>query len=351
MKKIAAIGEIDLIRRIEARFRRIGPLPRAGIGEDAAVIRLPGAGADLAISADLFLEGIHFRRRDFPAEMIGWKALAANLSDMAAMGARPLSYLLVLGLPGRLPESYFNGILSGLGRLSTRYRLRLLGGDTCKFSRLVVGITILGSLQQKRFLPRTGARPGDQLFVTGPLGGSAMGLQLLRRGWKWQSGRPLPPAGKDDSNRKIGLRAARQAMRAHLMPDPPVGTGILLARHRLASAAIDISDGLEIDLERLCRASGVGAALEEDAVPVAPCLREFRDPRRSRKVALSGGEDYELLIAVPPAAVPRLGKAAGKGRRFTCIGEVRPRRFGLRIRDARGVTRPLAPRGFRHFSS
>ncbi len=348
MAKLSEIGESNLIRLIDRRFRSLGPPPVAGIGEDAAIIRIPGSGRALALSTDLLLEGIHFRRSTMPPRFLGWKALAANLSDLAAVGARPDSYLLALGLPGDLSSAFLERFLDGIRELARRYRIRLLGGDICENSRVVIGITIIGSVKGNLYLPRTGARPGDQLYVTGTLGRSAWGLRLLDRGWRWQGGRAVPPPGK---RLEISRSAATGALRAHLRPDPAVQAGLALARHRIPSAAIDISDGLSIDLARLCESSRTGALLEEQAIPVAAGSSGPGDQKSMTDLALHGGEDYELLISVPNRKVPRLESLQPGGRRYVRVGEIRPRRQGLRLRTRTGALTPLRRRGFRHFAT
>jgi thiamine-monophosphate kinase len=317
----APTGEFDLIRR----FTRLLPLGgegvRLGVGDDAAVLS-PPRGEDLVATVDEVVEGVHFDRR-FTPEDVGWKALAVNLSDLAAMGARPLWGLVALGVPRGTPERRLLGVARGLGRCARRHGLAVVGGNVTRAPALAVAITVVGAVPRGRALTRGGARPGDILLASGTFGDAALGL----------SARPHPAL------------AARQRR-----PEPRLALGRSLLG--LAHAAVDVSDGLVQDLGHLCAASGVAAALEAAEVPLSPAYRaraaRLPDPLQP---ALNGGEDYELLAAVPPGRVEAAFRAAEQaGTRLTVIGRFRRGR-GVRIlapdgslrRPPRGAPGPLAP--------
>jgi thiamine-monophosphate kinase len=289
-----------------------------GIGDDASVVRR-GSSFQL-ISTDLLVEGIHFRLRDASLADLAEKALAVNVSDIAAMGGRAQYFYLGLGFPASLSPADLRRFFSGLSRASRRWNVELAGGDYSRSARLLIAVTIVG--ESSRPLRRSGARPGDWIGITGTTGGSALGLKLLLAG-----------------------ETRSPYIRRHLHPEPRCRQGLLLSAH--AHAMIDISDGLLLDLSRLLRASGVGAAIDYEAIPVpAGFRRECRKRRyRERDLVLAGGEDYELLFALSPRQELRLRHS---GMAYHLIGRVTARR-GLQLREN---GRPLSvPRlGFDHFS-
>jgi thiamine-monophosphate kinase len=345
LKILGEFGLIDWIRRQvdEGRPASQGAVVLRGIGDDAAELWLKAEGARgrpraLVVTKDLLLEGIHFERRYHPPRLLGRKALAVNLSDIAAMGARPLAAFLGLAIPPRLPGADLGACLRGFLDLAAATGTRLAGGDTtASRSGLVLSVTLVGLAAPGGPIRRAGARPGDRLYVTGTLGDSALGLRLLARG------RRLP-----------GARGAEATLlRRHLDPTPRLVEGGAIGARRLASAMIDVSDGLAADLGHLCEESGVGARVD---LPRLPRSRAYRSlvarlaPEDPLAPAVGGGEDYEILFAVSPERVPALERAArGWPARPTTIGEVRPRREGLVLLDDAG--RPYRPRrtGFAHF--
>lgn len=303
---------------------------RLGVGDDAALLT-PPPDRHLVAMSDALVEDVHFRRRYVPAEAIGHKALAANLSDCAAMGATPRYCLASLAIP---PDAHdlAEGVLAGLLALADRTQTALVGGDTTASpSGLFIDVTLIGDVAPGCAVTRAGARPDDYLFVSGRLGAAAAALYALERGL-------APPD------------AAAQAR--FLFPEPRLTLGRRLAERGLATAMIDLSDGLSLDLARLCEASRVGAALEADAMPIAPAAFAVAGaPDGALQLALNGGEDYELLFTVAPRCVPAVldlrEQFAEEGVALTCIGRI-TEGTAVTLRLA-GETRPLPPGGYDHF--
>jgi thiamine-monophosphate kinase len=326
---LAELGEFGLIEAIRRRARMSHSAWRVSIGDDAAVLT-PPRGQELVLTTDAVVEGVHFRWRTTDPRSLGHKALAVNLSDVGAMGARPLGFLLTLALPRGIDGSRLDGFFAGLFALARASHCPLVGGDITRARDFAATITAIGAVPRGRALLRSGARPGDRLFVTGSLGGAAAGLALLERG-------------------RVTSASERALARRQIAPRPPFSVGGRLVRLRLAHAAIDVSDGLAQDLGHVLDESGVGARLELERLPLAPGLtraaaRLGLDPL---SLALSGGEDYELLFAAPP----RAPSAAVLGRRLQCrvteIGVVTRQHRLVLLRAGRPVERKLS--GFQHF--
>jgi len=308
-------GEFSLIERFLAFFPR-ARVP-VGPGDDCAVLA-PTRGA-LCVTTDAVVEGVHFTRAWFSPEDIGHKALAVNLSDLAAMGATPRWFLCALALPRDFPERELRGLARGMSALAREHRIALVGGNFTSARELSITLTAAGELQGPP-LTRGGGRPGDLLYMSGTLGEARLGLIQL------QAGRRRGPAI---------LRQRR--------PTPRVALGRLASR--FASAGMDISDGLAQDLGHLCDASGVGAEVEIAHLPLSPAVKAALGPEG----ALAGGEDYELLLAVPPARARAFEReCARRGERVTRIGRLtRERRRVLRSADGRLLPPPA---GFDHFT-
>jgi thiamine-monophosphate kinase len=335
---LSRTGEDAVVRIFAGARRRAGagrePAIVVGPGDDAAVVR-PPRGARLLLTTDLIAEGVHFRRAWAGPADLGWKLAAVNISDIAAMGGRPLWALLSLSLPPALDRSFAVGVGRGLRAAARSFGFALVGGDTCASAAgIFLSLTLAGAAGP-RLLTRDGAEPGDRLFVTGHLGASALGLDALER-----HGRaPLPAP-------------LRRCARRHLHPEPRLAFGAALARTGLARAALDVSDGISRDLGRLCAASRVGAEVQEDTLPLLPSTSRAarllgRDPVAA---ALHGGEEYELLFTARPRderRVMALGRSLGL--RVTAIGRLLPRGAGLSAIGADGQPRPLVPRGWEHF--
>ncbi len=298
-----------------------------GVGDDCAVVNLGERW--LLLTKDALVEGIHFSWSYFSAYFLGRKLAAVNLSDIAAMGGRPRFALLTLALPEAPERSFLEDFFQGLSERLASYGAILLGGDTVRQpSRALFDLALVGEAAPGAVVFREGARPGDLLFVSRPLGASAAALELL------QSGQRPPEAW----------------LKAHLDPEPEVELGLLLAEEGLAEALIDISDGLLLDLARLCRASKVGAELEESSIPqaVTPLRGLSHTPL---EYALSGGEDFALLFAVRPEKERALqARLAAVKRQPYCIGRLLPQGEGLRLRRSDGQIEALSPQGFDHFS-
>ena len=331
----AKLSEDELIERIARRLaagrRRSSPALRLGIGDDAAILR-PGAGDDWLLSTDFSLENVHFRLDTHPPQAIGYRALARAASDLAAMGAHPEFFLLSLSLPRPRTGPWLDQMLAGMARAARRLRLQLIGGDTTRWPNVAIAMTVIGRAARDRAVRRDGARPGDLLYVSGRLGAAALGLALI----SGRSRRATP-----------GLAHAR-LLRPHLYPAIPLDLGIHLAETRLASAMMDLSDGLSTDLGRLARASHVGARVFADRLPavrVPPALAGHGlDPL---KPALDGGEDYGLLFTVPAARAARVPRLF-RGTTITRIGEI-VRGRGVQLVDAAGRARPLVAGGWDPF--
>ena len=323
-----ALGEFDLIRKYFTRATRSAAHVALGVGDDCALLR-PTPGMQWAVSCDMLVECRHFLSTVRP-ERLGHKALAVNLSDLAACGAQPVAFTLALALP-RADEVFLAGLAQGLFDLADRHGIELVGGDTTA-GPLNLCITVFGEVPPGQALRRDGARPGDALWVSHAIGGGLGDARLALEVFRGQLS-----LGADDFD------AARQAME---MPQPRVALGMGL--RGLASAAIDLSDGLVGDLGQVLRRSGVGAAIEVETLPISPVLA--RQPRALQlDFALAGGDDYELLFTAPPAAEPQVlaaGAAAGVAVRRIGSIEAAP---GLRLLDAQGRGLALAPRGFDHF--
>ena len=306
---------IERIRRL-ARNEGRRSLIR-GIGDDCAVLQVP-RGQQLLATTDLCLEDVHFRREWHPARSVGHRCLARGLSDIAAMGGEPLAAFLSLGVPPRLPQRWMDEFLRGLLHLAHRFKVTLAGGDTSAAQKITADILVLGTVPAGEALLRSGARPGDRIYVTGKLGGSAAVLKRLFAGEK--------------------VAAARN----HFYPEPRIETARHLRSAKLATAMIDLSDGLSVDLAHICQESGVSAIIEASAIPVARGA--------ALDLALHGGEDYELLFtAGAKEQIPQ--KLAGVS--ITQIGTILARASGrseVRIKDATRRISALKAAGWQHFA-
>jgi thiamine-monophosphate kinase len=293
-------------------------------------VLVPRAGEELVLTTDALVEDVHFRRRPERMRALGEKALAVNLSDVGAMGARPLGALLTLGLPESADVASIDAFLGGFLGLARASGCPLVGGDTVRAPQWLVNVTVVGAVARGRALLRSGARPGDRIFVTGELGGAAAGLALLECG-----------GARTPSERRMAKR--------QLAPRPPFRAGEKLARARLASAAIDLSDGLVRDLGHVARASGVALHVEVERVPLERGLAAAatRLGADALALALAGGEDYELAFTARPRAPSAQEFTRRLGCRVTEIGVARPGR-GLHFRREGRAFEPPAPR-FEHF--
>lgn len=302
---------------------------KLGISDDAAVLR-PHGRTEWVVTCDSSLEHIHFLP-NYPPDSIGYKSLARATSDLAAMGARPRYFLLALALPASKTGKWLRRFAFGMSKASTEFGMRLIGGDTSRTDSVTICLTVIGEIPAGHAIRRSGAKAGDLLYVTGTLGAAQLGLEIMRRRLA----------------RKPHLKMLAQP---HLYPQIALTLSQLLARERIPSSMMDISDGLSTDLHRLCAASRVGARIYADRLPLAKVppdlLARGIDPL---SLALNGGEDYGLLFTAPPESAQRLGRLTRKPR-ITQIGEI-TRERGLKLIHRDGLRTNLEPRGWRPFEA
>lgn len=329
---IADAGESALIERIRQRAGDPPAWVTLGIGDDAAVVMPARSMADV-ITTDTLVEDVHFRRAWTPLDAVGHKALAVSVSDLAAMGAEPRAAFVSLVLPGDLTLGDFDALVGGLFALADRVPVPIAGGNLTRSpGPIVIETTLVGAAHPRKILTRSGAKAGDELYLTGSIGGAAAGLALRARG----------AAPGDDPD-------ARAALTCYERPEARLRCGLSVARARAASACIDLSDGLADGAAQIARASGVAAVLNAGDIPVHPAAALAAGAGRDAlTVALTGGEDYELLFAVPPRRRSRFLSAVRRGRLDP------PRRVG-RLEAGQGAwlardghREPLPP-GFVHF--
>jgi thiamine-monophosphate kinase len=355
------LGEIRLIERILSRFSK----PRAdsiivGPGDDAAVIEL-GETTRLIVTTDMLVEGVHFRLDWSYPEALGFKAVAANLSDIAAMGGQAIGIVISLGIPPMVPVKAVDKMYRGMSNALSLFGGDLLGGDTVRSSAIIISISAIGLLAGKSPVLRSGAKAGDRICVTGSLGRSESGLMLLKRYFK-SNRRPRKVALEAWVERTGGyfrdrlpssLRKTGYAcISKHLMPSPRMKEAIVIATSG-ATAMIDISDGLSADLMQLARASEVGFVLREEDIPIdrnAAAVAEVLGTS-PRKVALSSGEEYEILFTIPATRVSHVSDALAKRCRTAVevIGEITDDEKSVVVVSGRGSKRALVETGFRHF--
>jgi len=319
------MDEFELIRRY---FSELTP-PRKdvaiGIGDDAALLK-PPRGHEVVVTTDTLIAGVHFPD-DTDPQAIGWKALAVNLSDLAAMGAEPRWFTLALTLRMADPD-WLAGFAAGLGAMARKAGVALVGGDTTQ-GPMSITITAMGTVPEGKALRRSGAKPGDAICVTGTLGDAALGLRLGQGGARGE-----------------GRTAEVEALRARLnRPQPRMDAGVAL--RGLAHAAIDLSDGLAGDLSHILDASGVGAEVRANRLPMSAAFKAQSDPEARVELQVSGGDDYELCVCLPPADVPKLRQKLDVP--LTEIGKIVKGRE-LVLLDARGKRLAIKPYGYRHFT-
>jgi thiamine-monophosphate kinase len=352
---VGELGERAVIERIRARLAPAPPWVAVGVGDDAAVLR-PERNRVEVVTADSLVEGVHFDRAYVPPASIGHKALAVNLSDLAAMGAEPRAALLSLVLPPALPVEDLDAIVGGLLALAATHGVALVGGNVARSpGPLVIDVTATGVVKPRKVLLRSGARPGDDLYVSGQVGAAAAGLRLCRAGDN--SWRPAS-AGRDAGDHDPGEDGVAACVRRFLEPEPRVRLGQLLAKSGVVTACMDLSDGLADAVEQVASASRAGAIVEGTAIPVPAAARRILAGQGSDSAwredswlhaAITGGEDYELLFTSPPRRRRALLAALQHARGVACT------KIGRMTRDRRLVLRRAAgedealPAGFAHF--
>ncbi len=328
-RRTQPLGELALIEHIRQRFSgRSGGMVRLGIGDDCAILR-PPAGDEVLVTTDFTLEERHFRRDWHAPESVGHRCLARGLSDLASMGATPMAAFLSLALPAGLSPNWVKRFIEGLGTLAKRSRVTLAGGDTSQSPAALIfaDIVLLGTAPAGKSLRRSGARVGDRLYVTGALGGASAELQKMQAG------------------RSHRARTGTWAEHPQMFPEPRLAVGKKLREKGIATACIDVSDGLSTDLAHICKASGVGARVEETALPAHPLAAKL-GVQAALKAMLHGGEDYELLFTASPET--RVARTIG-GVAITEIGRIVAGPTLLVKPD--GTEQPLVPGGWEHFKS
>jgi thiamine-monophosphate kinase len=326
-------GEFDLIRLLT------DDLPRdartiVGVGDDCAVYEIADKRPILA-TCDMLIEDVHFSRKTASAFLIGCKALACSLSDIAAMGGHPLFAMVSLGLPDSTPTDFAQDLYVGMRSMCRDYEVVLVGGDTVRSpDKIVIDVSMIGECRGGNFVLRSGAKTGDAIVVTGHLGNSAAGLDLLT-----------------DNAPEPDIECRNELVEAHLAPEPRCAHGAYLAENFKIHAMIDLSDGLAGDLGHICESSGLGACIREAGIPISDALRSFcrgaeTDPLR---YALGGGEDYELLFTLAPSELERLMQQWPEDFDIplTHIGDMGGK--GIRLVSQDGSERPLDIRSFDHF--
>jgi thiamine-monophosphate kinase len=332
--RVGELGEFALIARLQSRLQ--GPQPHiiCSVGDDCAVLR-PAAGMDLLLTTDTQEEGIHFRRDWASPEDIGWRCLAVNVSDIAAMGGSPVGAVVALSIPPALEVAFVEALYDGMQAVAQRYDCPVVGGNISqRADTLSVTITVAGQVPCGQSVYRSGAQVGDDIWVTGDLGGAKAGLEVLSR----------PEA-------MVGLRTA-EVLARYRRPQPRLYEAQYLRQQGHIHSLLDISDGLSSDLRHVCEASGVGAELDAAAIPMT---QEVQHIARALQVdplqfALHGGEDFELCLTAPPGSIGRIQEAFT--RRFHCplvhVGTIQPG-HGVQLRLPHGEVMPLPARGYDHF--
>ncbi len=334
-KTMGNTGEFGFIDKIRESLKSKNPSVTLGIGDDAAIFK-PTPGHELVFTTDMLVEGRHFDFKLITPWQLGAKTMAVNISDCAAMGAKPTVAVVSLGVPKNFPVADLEAFYDGMKSWGESFGAQIVGGDTVGSDQFVVNIAMIGEVESGRALKRSGAQVGDALFVTGTLGDSAAGLHALQN-----------PSAK-------GKEITSILIKRHLTPVPRFNSGRHLATNRLATSAIDISDGLSSEVHHLCGESGVGAEVHEEGVPLSASLLHYCEENKLNPLdfALHGGEDYELLFTVPLNKISEVvQKLAGEtGVACKAIGRMVPKAKGITLISKKAQRVPLESKGFDHFS-
>ena len=332
---LKTMGEFGFIEKIRASLKTNNPSIITGIGDDAAIFK-PAPGHELVFTTDMLVEGRHFDFKFITPWQLGAKTMAVNISDCAAMGARPTVAVVSIGLPKDYPMAHVEAFYEGMKSWGESYGAQIVGGDTVGSDSFVVNVALIGEVESGKALRRNGAKAGDALLVTGTLGDSSAGLHSLQH-----------LSGKTKE-------IASLLVKRHLTPVPRFNVGELLSRKRWASSAIDISDGLSSEIHHLCKESGVGAEIHEEALPLSNSLMTYCEivGLNPLDFVLSGGEDYELLFTVPLTQISNVvQKVPGEtGTAIKSIGRMVPAAKGVTLITRKGERVPLIAKGFDHFS-
>jgi thiamine-monophosphate kinase len=326
---------------IISRLRNIAQITDevlVGIGDDAAVIRAADD-RDLIACCDLMVEGVHFRKEWAPPRLLGRKALAVNLSDVAAMGGIPKFAMISIAVPPGFGSDSIDELFKGLFELANASGVSIIGGDTSSSrDSLFIDVSVIGECESGRAVTRRGAKIGDRIYVSGSLGASALGLSLLEDGFRLDDSK--------DASDAIRLRAVLK----HLSPEPQLKLGRALGEAGLATAMIDISDGLSTDLWHILEESRRGAVIHASAIPIAQCVRSLASEAKGidpLRLALHGGEEYELLFTARPEDHQRIAELSTvSGVEITAVGEIVERK-GLQL-EREGALEPVQPAGYEH---
>jgi thiamine-monophosphate kinase len=337
--ELSQIGEFGLIERIKKLVGIQDKGVVVGIGDDSAILRL-SPGRLLLCTSDTLIEGVHFDLDMISPKQLGKRAMVTNLSDIAGMGGAPRYAMISVGLTGKVSVEFVDEIFRGLKIAAQSYKVSIVGGDTVHSpSGLIISIAILGEIEEGYAILRSGARPGDEILVTGDIGASEAGLATLKAATSYQ----LPDARKG------------RAIEKHLTPVARVKEGRIIAQRMLATSMIDISDGLVGDINHVCNLSRVGAKIWQARIPIS---QETRGIARKLKFnpldfALYGGEDFELLFTAPPEKAREAIEILGKETKtpVSRIGEITPRKEGIQLINSDGSHTKLEHRGYEHFKS
>jgi thiamine-monophosphate kinase len=332
---LKSLGEFGFIDKLRGSLKSKNPAVTLGIGDDAAIFK-PTPGHELVFTTDMLVEGRHFDFKLITPWQLGAKTMAVNISDCAAMGAKPTVAVVSLGVPKDYPVADLESFYDGMKSWGESFGAQIVGGDTVGSDSFVVNVAMIGEMESGKALKRGGAQAGDALFVTGTLGDSSAGLHSLQH-----------PSAKTKE-------IASLLVKRHLTPVPRFTVGRELSTKRLATSAIDISDGLSSEIHHLCEESGVGAEIHEEALPLSPSLIQYCEARSLNPLefALGGGEDYELLFTVPLTKISEVVQklSAATGVACKAIGRMVPKAKGITFITREGERVPLEAKGFDHFS-
>lgn len=327
---IKELGEFNLIKRLSAGLKPTREGIIAGIGDDAAALASP-EGKLLIVTTDMLVEDVHFRLKTAKPFEIGWKSMAANISDIAAMGGEPTYAFVSIGFTRQTKVEFADELYAGMKEIADIYSVDIVGGDTVSAPQIVINISLLGEVEPENLIRRSGAKIGDALLVTGDLGGADAGLAILEN--------------------NLELNDTKK----HLMPIPRVKEARILAKSGYVTSMIDISDGLASEVNHICEMSGTGAHVHKKDIPLSDNVRQVAKytNRNPYDFALYGGEDYELLFTCQPDKVLFLTEEIFKktGTKLTVVGKIYAASLSVTIEDDSSKITPLYPRGYDHFAN
>ena len=331
--KLSDIGEFRVINSIRSDLKDFQKEVIVGIGDDTAAIKVSGEKL-LLFTSDSLVEDVHFKWDYTSPFQVGWKALVVNISDVAAVGGNPTHCLVSLALPSDTERNLVREVYRGLKKAASKYRVGIVGGDTVRAPSFIITVSLLGEVKRENIVLRSGAKPGDLIYVTGQLGSSGAGLACL-----------------EAPNGKVKPEIRQFLIKKHLMLSPRLVEGQKIASSQIATSMIDLSDGLASDLHRLAEESKVGAVLWEDEFPTALATEQLAKVMGKSLLEwiLYGGEDYELLFAVPPNKKEKLRQTLGFPH--TLIGEIVDRDQGIYLKKRGGNRTKIEDRGYNHFSA